>query len=302
MNNINKFNKNAYDAASKAILTNKTILSNIMRECIEEYKGLSIEEIIKCIEDGSDSSHIVGMNTEDIGIKGEKIHFDILFSSKLPNSNERIGMYIDIEPQNDIYLEYSLVSRAIFYACRLIDRQKGEIFKNSNYNDIRKVYSIWIVINPRPEQKDSINLYTIDETIIKGKYHEKNDYKKLNVCMLYLGDKYDSVSKGILEMLNTIFIDNETSNIEKVQKLNDDYGIIISNKEVSDMSSLYNGVLQKGYLQGHEAGIKEGIQLGKVETILTLIKNGISLDNVFSICDLDDSIKQEVLKRLDTKE
>ena len=316
-----KIKKDAYDATSKRILTNKTILCNIMKECIPEYKGVSKEEIIKCIEYGSDENHILGINNEDIGIKNKTIRFDILFTSKLPNSNERIGMYIDIEPQNSVYLEYELINRAIYYASRLIDRQKGETFNNSNYDDIRKVYSIWICPYPKQEQKDSINYYTFNEECIKGNYHTKADYRKLNIVMLYIGNNYDSNQKGILEMLNLIFVDNTYNSTDKQKKLNNDYDIILSNKEVSDMTNLSQDLIRIGLEQGMDKGIEQGIELGKkrgielgkkqgielgekqgiVKTIINFINSGISKEEAYVITKADDSIKEEVEKTLNNK-
>ena len=62
--------------------------------CVEEYKDLSKEEIIKLIEDGNvNNVRIKGINTEDLGLNDSKVVYDILYTSKLPNSNERIGLY-----------------------------------------------------------------------------------------------------------------------------------------------------------------------------------------------------------------
>ena len=63
-------NANAYDIASKRILSKKSVLCNIIKECIPEYRDLSKEEIIKCIEDGSENEYIEGLNSDDIGING----------------------------------------------------------------------------------------------------------------------------------------------------------------------------------------------------------------------------------------
>ena len=39
---------------------------------------------------------------------------------------------------------YPLLKRAVYYASRLISSQKGTEFTNSDYDKIKKVYTIWI--------------------------------------------------------------------------------------------------------------------------------------------------------------
>lgn len=291
-------NANAYDIASKRILSKKSVLCNIMKECIPEYRDLSKEEIIKCIEDGSENEYIEGLNSEDIGINGQVINYDILFTSKLPDSDEKIGMYIDLEPQNDIYPGYELVIRALYYAARLIDRQKGEAFSGSNYNDIKKVYSIWICTNPKQKQKDCINSYTLQETNIKGDYSVDIDYKRMNIVMLYIGDNYDYKSAGILEMLSLIFKNTHLELSDVTRKLSDNYNINIQEREVQEVSNLSEGLIQQGELIGIEKGELIGIEKGIVKTVLNIIKSGISQEEAFRITSIDENTKQLVLEKL----
>ena len=120
-----------------------------MSSCIPEYNGLDIKEVVKYIEDNDNTSTIIkGLPTDDNKIEDSLIKYDILFTSRIPNSNDKIGMFINIEAQNDINPSYDLLNRAIYYASRLISRQKGEEFFNSKYNELKKVYSIWICTTP----------------------------------------------------------------------------------------------------------------------------------------------------------
>ena len=38
----------------------------------------------------------------------------------------------------------TILNRAIFYVSRMISSQKERDFANSNYDDIKRVYSIWV--------------------------------------------------------------------------------------------------------------------------------------------------------------
>ncbi len=54
-----------------------------------------------------------------------------------------IRLIINIEAQNDFYPGYPLIKRGIYYCSRMISAQYGTEFKNSHYENIKKVYSIW---------------------------------------------------------------------------------------------------------------------------------------------------------------
>lgn len=112
--------ENAYDAQSKKILSDKSVLSNILKECVPEYKNYSRSEIRGFIEDGGKCRCIKGISNDDNRVNNATIAYDILFYSRLPNSNENIGMYINVEAQNVSRPHYPLINRAVYYASRLI--------------------------------------------------------------------------------------------------------------------------------------------------------------------------------------
>ena len=285
----NKKNLNAYDKQSKRILKDKDVLSFIMKECIPEYRECTIEEIKKCIEDGNDYKFIQGIRNEDSRIKDTTVVYDILFTSKLPNSNEEIGMYINVEAQNNS-TRYPLINRAIYYVSRIISGQKQEVFDHTHYENIKKVYSIWICINPSKQESDTINYYTLSEQCIKGNYHIKKDYKLINIIMLNVGKDYDynDNKKGILEMLSLLFTYTGLEAKEITKILNNDYGIIKKEEEVSKMCSLSGSILAQG--------IEQGIEQGIVKTIINMINSGIPIEEAFSISKASDNVKEIVMK------
>ena len=60
--------------------------------------------------------------------------------------------------KNDFYPGYPIVKRNLYYCCRLVSSQYGTDFTNSHYEKIKKVYSIFICMNPpnyRREEKDT---------------------------------------------------------------------------------------------------------------------------------------------------
>ena len=71
------------------------------------------------------------------------------------------------------------IRRAVFYGSRLISAQKETEFSGSDYNGVKKVYTIWICMES-PIEKSVINHYRLTERQVFGKYKEPQDnYLKL---------------------------------------------------------------------------------------------------------------------------
>lgn len=147
-------NKDQYDAEVKKILSDKTILAWIMKYSMEEFKDYTIEEARECIEGtpeiatikvrpGYTPEAINGMSNED-KVPGEgEITYDIRFYA-ITHDAEHIKIIINVEAQKSFYPGYDLVTRAIFYCARMLSAQLDTEFTAQNYNDIKKVYSIFI--------------------------------------------------------------------------------------------------------------------------------------------------------------
>lgn len=152
--------KVTYDEYVKRILGNRIILAWILKCTVEEFQNCSVEEIaehyivegvelseIPVIPGQKKNERIVGQNTED-KVPGEGcITFDIRFQAMAPDENMHVKLLINIEAQKDFYPGYEIVTRGIFYGARMISAQLDTEFSESDYNNVKKVYSIWICMN-----------------------------------------------------------------------------------------------------------------------------------------------------------
>lgn len=210
--------KAAYDAACKRLLANKIILAWIMKSCVEEYRDCSILDIAEKYIEGEPQvggitvnpdediygTQIRGAATEDTTIHEGTITYDIRFYAVVPVSGERMRLILNVEAQNDFYPGYPIIKRAIYYCGRMISSQYGTEFTESHYENIKKVYSIWICMNPPENRKNSINRYTIEEKNLVGNVVEKrSNYDLLTAVMICLGDS-DADSDGILKLLEVL--------------------------------------------------------------------------------------------------
>lgn len=90
---------------------------------------------------------IHGISNEDNTVTERTVRYDIRFFAIVPSLGEVISLIINVESQNDFYLGYPIIKRAIYYDSRMISDQYGTVFTKSYYEKICKVYSIWICLN-----------------------------------------------------------------------------------------------------------------------------------------------------------
>ena len=226
-----------YDAACKRVLSEKAILARIMKSCLEEYKDCDVGDIAeKYIEGQPQVSNVPvlpdeggtvinGMDTEDKSVREGMVTYDIRFHAIVPDSREEIGLIVNVEAQNDFYPGYPLTKRGIYYCCRMISSQHGREFTGSHYEKIKKVYSIWICMNPPKSQGNTITRYRLMEEHLVGEAAEPvKNYDLLSIVMLCLGGPDGENYDGVLRMLD-VLLSNETSASEKRKILQDDYDI-----------------------------------------------------------------------------
>lgn len=263
-------NKAAYDAACKRLLANKVILAWIMKSCLEEYRDFEVDEIAKKYIEGFPqitkvavnpdeeikqySEQIKGAKTEDSTIKEGTITYDIRFYALVPQSEELVGLIINVEAQNNFYPGYPIVKRGIYYCSRMISSQYGVEFTDAHYERIKKVYSIWICANPPKYRENTITRYVIQEENLVGNIAErKENYDVFTVVMICLGHDGDDRYTGILKLLD-VLLSSEKEPEEKKKILQNDFHIKMTKILESEVQAVCN--LSKGV---EENGIKKGI-------------------------------------------
>ncbi len=291
--NINIVGEKArYDAACKKLLANKVILAWIMKTCIEEYKEFSIKEIAERFIEGEpqisqvavnpdeemirntkqferdeqiwEEEQITGTSTEDSTIKEGTITYDIRFHAVVPRTGSLIKLFINVEAQNNFYPGYPIVKRGIYYCSRMISSQYGTEFTNKHYEKIKKVYSVWICMNPPKHRENTISRYIVREESLIGNVSEKREnYDLMTVIMICLGKTEDDKYNGILKLLDVLLSSDKKAE-EKKKILQEEFHIEMTKElesEVSQMCNLSDGVEQKGIEKGIQKGIEKGIQV-----------------------------------------
>ncbi len=315
-----------YDEYCKRILCDKQILSRIIKECVSEFHDIPLAEIPNYIENDpamnenidKANDKIYGMNTEDISVHGAKIIFDIIVGIRLPDSpnKDNIGLILNIEAQANSNTPYPLLNRAIYYSSRLLARQKNrpDGFQHSDFQNLKKVYSIWIVMNSKKATEGVMNQYEIRETCLRRASHfPKETYDKLAIIMIYPKSKYDMNDDkyDLMELLHILFKADMTAKEKKCQ-LEKNYGIMMTKKterEVEGMCNLSQIHVDAGRKEGLAKGRKEGRKEGLAEglAILSKIINNMmkktnqTADEVMKILDIDKELQPEISKLMNTQ-
>lgn len=150
--------KARYDAEVKKILSDRTILAWILKYTVSEFENFTIEEIRASIEGEPEvsavpvypgrkpSEAVTGSAVEDAVPNEGKITYDIRFYVITPGG-KRVKLYINVEAQKKYYAGYDLVTRAVFYCARMLSAQMDTEFGGKDYDEVKKVYSIWICLD-----------------------------------------------------------------------------------------------------------------------------------------------------------
>ena len=189
---------------------------------------------------------------------------------------------INIEPQRTVYTGYSLVRRGIYYACRMISSQKEVEFTGDDFNNIKKVYTIWLVMDAPKGGSNSIRRYEIKEKILHG--HGREDVKNYDMMvaiMVYLGNK--ATKHRLLRLLHLIFLDKLKA-AEKKTILKRDYDLVLTpvmEEELTKMGSLALGIAERAKNEG-ENRVIEAIRMLKDNIPLDAIikKTGLTLQRL----------------------
>ena len=295
--------KAQYDTRVKRLLAQKSILAHILVKTVDEFKGMKPEDVVKYIEgepsisvvpvepglanmEKTDAAgqRIVGLNTENAEINEGLVRFDIIFYVRMKNGLSQI--IVNIEAQKDEPTEYKILNRAIFYVSRLISSQKERDFVNTNYDDIKQVFSIWICMNMDDNSLSHIHL-TKDEMLKPCNW--KGNLDLLNIVLIGITNeipKHDE--KYEMHRLIGALLSSELKEQEKLDIIEHEYNIPISQEfreDVRIMCNLSTGIEERATEKTSE------------KFILNMYKKGYTLDQIADVAETDVDEVEAIIKK-----
>ena len=281
-----------YDEKAKKLLGHKIILAYILVNTIEEFREMNPKEVVnyiegepyisvipvdsgmtngkkkagdnpgKELEDTKTTEQVSGLNTENSEINEGMIRFDIIFYVRMKDGLTQI--IINVEAQKEEPRKYKIVNRAIFYICRIVSSQKGRDFVNSEYDDMKRVYSIWICMNMKEHSLSHIHL---EEEQIIGSHKWKGDLDLLNIIIIGIAKNLpEKEEKYELHRLLSALLSSDLEVEDKLDIMEKEYDIPLENdirKDVKEMCNLSQGIREEAFEEGQEYGYREGQEKGE---------------------------------------
>ena len=309
--------KAQYDTHVKRLLAQKSILAHILVKTIDEFKGMKPEDVVKYIEgepsisvvpvepglanmEKTDATgqRIVGLNTENAEINEGLVRFDIIFYVRMPSivgrKNGLSQIIVNIEAQKDEPTEYKILNRAIFYVSRLISSQKERDFVNTNYDDIKQVFSIWICMNMDDNSLSHIHL-TKDELLKPCNW--KGNLDLLNIVLIGITNEIpEHDEKYEMHRLIGALLSSELKEQEKLDIIEHEYNIPISQEfreDVRIMCNLSTGIEERAT----ERATKKATEKTSEKFILNMYKKGYTLDQIADVAETGVDEVEAIIKK-----
>lgn len=172
------------------------------------------------------------------------IRFDIIFYVRMKDGLAQV--IINIEIQKDEPTQYFLLNRAIFYVSRMVSSQKGRDFVHQNYNDMKRVFSIWLCLNMDSHSMCHIHL-TRDDLI--NHHNWKGNLDLLNIIFLGIGEDLPPQEEQYqLHRLIAALLSNQLPAAEKLKIIHNEYHIPLSQpltEGVNMMCNLGEGIEER---------------------------------------------------------
>ena len=270
-----------YDDKAKRLLGNKIILAHILVKTVGEFRGMNPKDVVSYIEGEpfisvvpvepgltniekeENGQHIVGMNTENAEINERLVRFDIILYVRMKDGISQV--IVNLEAQKDNPTGYHILNRAVFYVSRLVSSQKERDFVNQNYNDIKRVFSIWVCMNMDENSMDYIHL-TADKLI--GSYPWKGRLDLLNIVLIGISNELpEHDEKYELHRLLSTLLSMELTVDEKLEIIKTEYHVPVDDELRKDVSALCN--------------LSQGIRDNTLaDVIMTMYENNFTLEQI----------------------
>ena len=276
------------DSFLKELFSHRTVLANLLHFYVPEFSEVDIETIVdNCILPIGTTERIQTNNTD---YYVNDTHFDLVFHVRPPNAaNKQDRLIINLEFQNNLNPHCKIIKRGIYYSSCLLVDEKEKLFQDSHYEDLKKVYSIWICPNSPNSIANSIHYYDISEhlngdsakSLIKRKAHDLIEMKLIFLNKI----KLPTLGTGF-HLLHTL-INSPLTPQERADILEQHYSIVFNKEkfEMYDIIKDHEDFARKegrreGRREGRKEGLKEGENVAYFKSVKRMLDKGVSPEQI----------------------
>lgn len=302
-----------YDENAKRLLGNKYILAHILVASMDEFKGMNPKDVVSYIEGEpiigivpvepgmtnavreEKGQRVVGFNTENVEAHEGLVRFDIVFYVRMRDGISQI--IVNIEMQKDNPTKYKILNRAVFYVSQLVSSQKERDFTKTNYDDIKRVFSIWICMGMDEDSLDYVHL-TNDRLLGDHVWEGKMDL--LNIVLIGMSKEL-SAQEGHHELHRLLgaLLSAKLPVEEKLDILEMEYEIPMEEEEKEEvrvMCNLGEGIREKAEARGKAIGEARG----EAKVILGMYRKGYSLEQIADVAEKSVEEVRGIVEKRDT--
>ena len=196
-----------------------------------------------------------------------------------------VRIIINLEAQKSAdagKLGYHLENRIIYYMARLVSSQKETEFFHSDYDNLKKVYSIWICMEGNKESVRKVSL--VPETLYGDPQGGMNFDKMCGIIIQLRRRTHAEESKNkLIAMLEDLL--GQEDRITKKKKLAEKYGMQMTvelERRLNQMCNLSDIVEERGIERGIEEIVIRCLEGGKTPEQISEFNN-IPLSDVLAI-------------------
>ena len=195
-------------------------------------------------------------------------------------------------PSDPARLGYHLENRIIFYLVRMISAQKQTEFFHSDYDNLKKVRSIWICLCDR-EDGDSIEEISLNRNTVFGNKENLYDMDLMRGIIINVRSRENirDSQNTLIAMLEKLL--SGASVEDKKRILKEEFGMIMTTELEGRMQTMCNwseAILERGIEKGIEKGIERGIEKGmergiekeRLNAIERMIQAGATKEQIIS--------------------
>ena len=239
------------DTFAKRLFRQPEIVAWLLKTCVPEFRQMEPSEIINGwlskakIRIGTEPvaqdvvrPSVPAIGTEDKSATDGTVFYDFRTELSLPGAPENTHLLIlDIEMQKDYSNWLAIHKRMIYYPCRLISRQPGELLDGKeDYARLCRVCSIWILpAVPKRLVNCILHIQQTVEDMSSGHTKPIGSMPNalMDIWMLCLRDGYPPKREQSGMWLMYVLLTKTISHTQRMEILKTDFGI--KTKEIEEM-------------------------------------------------------------------
>jgi len=173
---------------------------------------------------------------------------------------------------------------------RLVSSQKERDFVNTNYDDIKQVFSIWICMNMASNSMSHIHL--IKDEMLEP-YDWKGNMDLLNIVLIGITDEFPQHDeKYELHRLIGTLLSSGLKEQEKLDIIEHEYNIPVSNEIREDVRVMCN--LSTGI---EERAEERATEKTSEKFILNMYKKGYTLEQIADVAEISVDAVEAVIQK-----